>query len=151
MRFSLCKTLILSALFLFVVNHASASLILKHPNYTGLTNGLVGYWSFDGKDLAGNVAYDGSDIGNYNSVCFRIVSTGIRTNLSNPDLVVKDPIETELVEEVLQFGLQARMMLWARLVHGGSVFQVILYSANTEWLDSWASELPHDWEFSPPG
>ena len=31
-----------------------AGIILNHPNYTGLTKGLVGYWSFDGKDMAGS-------------------------------------------------------------------------------------------------
>ena len=41
-----------------------AGIILNHPNYTGLTKGLVGYWSFDGKDMAGVKAYDRSGQGN---------------------------------------------------------------------------------------
>ena len=32
-------------------NSAHAGLILNHPTYTGLSSGLVGYWSFDGKDM----------------------------------------------------------------------------------------------------
>ena len=48
-------------LFIFLYSHdASAGLILNHPNYTGLNSGLVGYWSFDGKDMANITAYDRS-------------------------------------------------------------------------------------------
>src|SRR5690349_15467685 len=64
MRFSLCRTFIISALFLFLVNHANAVLILNHPNYTGLNTGLVGYWSFDAKDISGTKAYDRSSAKN---------------------------------------------------------------------------------------
>src|SRR3989344_8190545 len=39
---------------------AEAALIIQAPKYIGLTNGLVGYWSFDGKDMAGVTAYDRS-------------------------------------------------------------------------------------------
>jgi hypothetical protein len=35
-----------------LVNHARAGIILNHPNYWELGQGLVGYWSFDGKDIA---------------------------------------------------------------------------------------------------
>ncbi|OGF80556.1 hypothetical protein A2930_03115 [Candidatus Giovannonibacteria bacterium RIFCSPLOWO2_01_FULL_45_34] len=45
-------------------NPAHAGLILQHPTYTGLNQGLVGYWSFDGKDMAGVKAYDRSGQGN---------------------------------------------------------------------------------------
>ena len=38
---------------LFFANSANAGLILNHPNYTGLNNGLVGWWSFDGKEMGG--------------------------------------------------------------------------------------------------
>jgi len=41
-------------------NSAHAGLILQHPTYTGLNSGLVGYWSFDGKDMANITAYDRS-------------------------------------------------------------------------------------------
>src|SRR3989344_3197011 len=44
---------------------AEAALIIQAPKYIGLTNGLVGYWSFDGKDMAGVTAYDRS--GNANN------------------------------------------------------------------------------------
>ena len=51
MRFSPCKTLIISALILFSVSHAHAGLILNHPNYLELDKGLVGFWSFDGNTV----------------------------------------------------------------------------------------------------
>jgi len=41
-------------------NVAQAGLIFKAPSSIGLISGLVGYWSFDGKDMAGNTAYDRS-------------------------------------------------------------------------------------------
>src|SRR3989338_1532014 len=41
-------------------NTAHAAIVIQAPKYIGLTNGLVGYWSFDGKDMAGNTAYDRS-------------------------------------------------------------------------------------------
>src|SRR3989344_4084516 len=60
------KLKIAFALFLFLSfsNSANAALIIQAPKYIGLTNGLVGYWSFDGKDMAGNTAYDRSGQGN---------------------------------------------------------------------------------------
>src|SRR3989338_2465947 len=45
-------------------NTAHAAVVIQAPKYIGLTNGLVGYWSFDGKDMAGNTAYDRSGQGN---------------------------------------------------------------------------------------
>src|SRR3989344_8284078 len=39
---------------------AEAALIIQAPKYIGLKNGLVVYWSFDGKDMAGVTAYDRS-------------------------------------------------------------------------------------------
>ena len=50
--------------YFFLTNPANAGLILNHPNYTGLNAGLVGFWSFDGKDMAGVTAYDRSGQGN---------------------------------------------------------------------------------------
>jgi len=44
--------IILYSLFL-IPKAAQAALIIQAPKYIGLTNGLVGYWSFDGKDMAG--------------------------------------------------------------------------------------------------
>src|SRR3989344_1901193 len=35
-------------------NTAHAAVVIQAPKYIGLTNGLVGYWSFDGKDMRGN-------------------------------------------------------------------------------------------------
>src|SRR3989338_8602942 len=45
-------------------NTAHAAVVIQAPKYIGLTNGLVGYWSFDGKDMAGNTAYDRFGQGN---------------------------------------------------------------------------------------
>src|SRR3989338_6275632 len=54
------------AAFLFIVspNSAAAALLINRPLYIGLNSGLVGYWSFDWPDMAGNVAYDRSGQGN---------------------------------------------------------------------------------------
>lgn len=54
--------LLLAALFL--PHAAYAGLITNAPNYLGLNDGLVGYWSFDGKDMAGVTAFDRSGQGN---------------------------------------------------------------------------------------
>jgi hypothetical protein len=43
---------------------AQASFIVQAPRSLGLTNGLVGWWTFDGKDLSGVQAYDRSGNGN---------------------------------------------------------------------------------------
>ncbi|MDO8728838.1 MAG: LamG domain-containing protein [bacterium] len=51
--------------FVAFVPNAHAALIIQAPKYIGLTNGLVGYWSFDGKDVAGVTALDRS--GNNNN------------------------------------------------------------------------------------
>ena len=61
-----CKILqflIVILIFVFWVlpfKAAEAALIIQAPKYIGLNSGLVGYWSFDGKDMAGNTAYDRS-------------------------------------------------------------------------------------------
>ncbi len=44
----------------FYAMSAHAGAIFHAPNYLGLTSGLVGYWSFDGPDVAGVLAYDRS-------------------------------------------------------------------------------------------
>ena len=51
--------------FVAFIPNAEAAIVIQAPKYIGLTNGLVGYWSFDGKDMAGNTAYDRS--GNNNN------------------------------------------------------------------------------------
>jgi hypothetical protein len=50
--------------FIVFFGRAYAGMIIQHPNYTGLTNGLVGFWSFDGKDMSGTTALDRSGQGN---------------------------------------------------------------------------------------
>src|SRR5437867_1258430 len=57
--------LLWSALILAAPPHVSAGTILGAPPYLGLNSGLVGWWTFDGKDVAGVTAYDRS--GNANS------------------------------------------------------------------------------------
>src|SRR3989344_3092088 len=53
------------AFYIFNFNAAEAALIVQAPKYIGLNSGLVGYWSFDGKDMAGVTAFDRS--GNANN------------------------------------------------------------------------------------
>src|SRR3990167_11541412 len=57
--------ILIFAFWILPFNAAEAALIIQAPKYIGLTNGLVGYWSFDGKDMAGVTAYDRS--GNNNN------------------------------------------------------------------------------------
>ena len=45
-------------------NDTHAGLIIQRPNYTGLNAGLVGFWSFDGKDMSGDLSLDRSGQGN---------------------------------------------------------------------------------------
>lgn len=56
--------LLWSAFLLAAPPAANAGVILGPPMYMGLSSRLVGWWSFDGKDIAGNVAYDRSGQGN---------------------------------------------------------------------------------------
>ena len=51
-------------IFNFGIPDANAALIVQAPKYIGLTNGLVGYWSFDGADVVNVTAYDKSGQGN---------------------------------------------------------------------------------------
>jgi hypothetical protein len=43
---------------------AHASAIISRPLYLGLDQGLVGYWSFEGKTVSGTQVYDASGNGN---------------------------------------------------------------------------------------
>jgi hypothetical protein len=52
--------LLWSALLLAAPTAVNAGQILGAPTYIGLNSGLAAFWSFDGKDTAGNVAYDRS-------------------------------------------------------------------------------------------
>src|SRR3989338_6317626 len=66
LKFGICLVFSISCLgFVTFVPNANAGLIFKAPSSIGLISGLVGYWSFDGKDMAGNTAYDRS--GNANN------------------------------------------------------------------------------------
>lgn len=56
---------LVSVLPLAFAEKAHASVINKAPASLGLASGLVGYWTFDGPDVAGTAAYDRS--GNNNT------------------------------------------------------------------------------------
>ena len=56
--------LLISIGFLLFGFKAEAGFIIQRPLYIGLTDGLVGYWSFDGPDVAGTTAFDRSGQGN---------------------------------------------------------------------------------------
>lgn len=45
------------SIFIFLPKAANAALIVQAPKYIGLNSGLVGYWSFDVKDVTGNMTY----------------------------------------------------------------------------------------------
>jgi hypothetical protein len=65
MRTALILTILCIALSgLLLPAAAQAGYIVNAPKYLGLERGLVGYWSFDGKDIAGVHAYDASGTGN---------------------------------------------------------------------------------------
>ena len=54
---------VLFLIFLYVPT-AHASVIISRTLYSGLTQGLVGHWTFDGADMAGTAVYDKSGNGN---------------------------------------------------------------------------------------
>src|SRR3989344_5449775 len=45
---------------LILPREASASFLINRPLYIGLTDGLVGYWSFNAPDMAADAAFDKS-------------------------------------------------------------------------------------------
>src|SRR3990167_8307062 len=64
-NFKFLTVIFIFAFYIFNFKAAEAALIVQAPKYIGLNSGLVGYWSFDGKDMAGVTAYDRS--GNANN------------------------------------------------------------------------------------
>ncbi|MDP2668785.1 MAG: LamG domain-containing protein [bacterium] len=61
------KKLIIPALafcILTLPQLANAAIIIQAPKYIGLNSGLVGYWSFNGADIANVTAFDRSGQGN---------------------------------------------------------------------------------------
>ena len=48
----------------FNLNTAHAGFLINRPLYIGLGEGLVGYWSFNGADMAADTAFDKSGQGN---------------------------------------------------------------------------------------
>lgn len=73
----------------------------------------------------------------------------------NPALSIKEPVDMELPDgtPALRFAsddpaLGDTRQLW--FLHNGDLFQVVFYSANTEWLDAWVRAFPNDWTFTPP-
>jgi hypothetical protein len=47
---------------------AEASTIFRAPNNLSLAQGLVGWWNFDGKTVAGTRVFDASGNGNYETM-----------------------------------------------------------------------------------
>lgn len=47
---------------------AEASTIFRAPTSLGLAQGLVGYWSFEGKTVSGTRVFDASGTGNYGTM-----------------------------------------------------------------------------------
>jgi hypothetical protein len=63
MKYLLVSIAIVIALSAWV-RPAQASFLVNAPRALGLHNGLVGWWTFDGKDISGVQAYDRSGNGN---------------------------------------------------------------------------------------
>src|SRR5919109_3965900 len=63
MKYLLCVLITFAALS-WCAPPAHASVIVNAPRSLGLTNGLVGWWTFDGSDISGVQAYDRSGNGN---------------------------------------------------------------------------------------
>lgn len=59
-KISVAISVLSAAIILLYAPNANAGLIMNAPKYTGLNSGLVGYWSFNGPDMAGLSAYDRS-------------------------------------------------------------------------------------------
>src|SRR3989344_1393365 len=55
-----CISILFLWCFLWFAPSAEAGLIVQRPLYIGLNSGLVGFWSFDQQDMAGERAYDRS-------------------------------------------------------------------------------------------
>lgn len=62
--FSRALSTVILCMFLGAPASVHAGTIINRPFYSGLTDGLVGYWTFDGPDVAGVTAYDRSGQGN---------------------------------------------------------------------------------------
>src|SRR3989344_8677118 len=65
-HFGLSFFILIFAFYIFLLpSAADAGFLINRPLYIGLTDGLVGYWSFNGADIAADTAYDRS--GNANN------------------------------------------------------------------------------------
>src|SRR3989338_244988 len=69
------KIVFAALLFFFGAANANASTINRPPNYISLKSGLVGYWTFDGKDLNTGAAMDASGQGNHGALVNMSTST----------------------------------------------------------------------------
>ena len=69
------KIVFAALLFFFGAANANASTINRPPNYISLKSGLVGYWTFDGKDLNTGAALDASGQGNHGALVNMSTST----------------------------------------------------------------------------
>ena len=65
-HFGLSFFILIFAFYIFLLpSAADAGFLINRPLYIGLTDGLVGYWSFNSADIAADTAYDRS--GNANN------------------------------------------------------------------------------------
>src|SRR3990167_6889266 len=69
------KIVFAALLFFFGAANANASTINRPPNYISLKSGLVGHWTFDGKDLNTGAAMDASGQGNHGALVNMSTST----------------------------------------------------------------------------
>jgi len=94
---------VLSAVMLFGVSNANASIINKSPNYLSSNNGLVGYWTMDGSKVnwATGAVTDSSGRGNTGTITNMATSTGVAIgkigqalNFDGVDDYVSAPLDT---------------------------------------------------------
>ena len=89
-------------LALWLPKTVEAGFIIQRPLYIGLTNGLVGSWTFDGPDMAVDTAFDRSGQGNNGTLTNGPTRTegkiGQALNFDGSDDDVKFVISADSVE-----------------------------------------------------
>ena len=122
------KIILLSSFFLFFPifffsffsfpHTASASKISVSPNILSLSNGLVGYWTFDGKDMRNGVVLDKSGNGNNGNLMNISTSTfyapgkiGQAGNFDGGDDYVNTTIHYLLLVNIVYHSGQRKMEL----------------------------------------
>src|SRR3989344_1302052 len=88
--------------FVAFIPNAEAAIVIQAPKYIGLNSGLVGYWSFDGKDMANVTAYDRSGNANNGTLtngptrAFGKIGQGLSFDGSNDYVNVSDNANFDL-------------------------------------------------------